>query len=361
MNLDGKYDGKYPIFSDILSFMWFKMRLCPRDTLLDVIKNFYKETDIIKSRDLLYKTVPDNEVRRVRHKKAEDALAAMYAIMQNIPTEDPPVFVVVNLNNIPCVDLSKIDGASLVSEQSRVKRQLEDVLQEHSAMKEQLAEILERLDRGGASSSPPTHMYNDVACMDHPRTNHGRTSHATEQRNLSRPPAQPQRGQHHVHEGAGSYHQGHGDQVPRDIIPDEEGFKFPPRRRRGPRPTAAAAQRVERHPTGGQNATRRAVTGRKTGTALKAVPLRRRIFVSRLDPEMTCEGMKDYVRELIGVDCDVERVKPKFPSYSSFVITVSKTHEDALLDPDAWEEGLIIRPFYGKITPTEDSATIASA
>ena len=63
--------------------------------------------------------------------------------------------------------------------------------------------------------------------------------------------------------------------------------------------------------------------------------------MSRLDPEMTREGLKEYVRELLGVDCDVKHVKAKFPSSSSFVITVSKSHKAALLDPDAWEEGLI--------------------
>ena len=52
---------------------------------------------------------------------------------------------------------------------------------------------------------------------------------------------------------------------------------------------------------------------------------------------MTCEGLKEYVRELLGVDCDAERVKAKFPSCSSFVLTVSKSHEDALLDPDEWD------------------------
>ena len=58
--------------------------------------------------------------------------------------------------------------------------------------------------------------------------------------------------------------------------------------------------------------------------------------MSRLDPEMTREGLKEYVRELLGVDCDVEHVKANLPSYSSFVITVSKSHKAALLDPDAW-------------------------
>ena len=58
--------------------------------------------------------------------------------------------------------------------------------------------------------------------------------------------------------------------------------------------------------------------------------------------------MKEYVKGLIGEDCDVEKLNSRFPSYSSFVITCSKCHENTLLDPDEWEEGLLVRPFYGK-------------
>ena len=59
--------------------------------------------------------------------------------------------------------------------------------------------------------------------------------------------------------------------------------------------------------------------------------------------------MKEYVKGLIGEDCEVEKLNSKFPSYSSFVISCSKNHENKLLDPDEWEEGLLVRPFYGKI------------
>ena len=68
----------------------------------------------------------------------------MYNILQGIPTEDPPVFVAINLNNIPCVDLKNVDGATLVCEHSRLKQKLSEVYEEQAAMKDQLAPILER-------------------------------------------------------------------------------------------------------------------------------------------------------------------------------------------------------------------------
>ena len=74
----------------------------------------------------------------------------------------------------------------------------------------------------------------------------------------------------------------------------------------------------------------------QVGTALRAVPIvkKTRIFVSRLDPEETVDSMKEYVKGLIGEDCDVEKLNSRFPCYSSFVITCSKCHENTLLDPD---------------------------
>ena len=102
---DGKVNGKYPIFSDILAFLWCKMKLCPRETLLHVTKSFYKRDEIVMARDLLYSKFPDGGNRRAKHRKTEEDLISMYSVLQEIDTEDPPIFVSLNLNNIPFVDL----------------------------------------------------------------------------------------------------------------------------------------------------------------------------------------------------------------------------------------------------------------
>ena len=61
---DGKVDGKYPIFNDILTFLWCKMKMCPRDNLLYITKTFYKREDIITARDLLYEKCPTTDGKR---------------------------------------------------------------------------------------------------------------------------------------------------------------------------------------------------------------------------------------------------------------------------------------------------------
>ena len=141
MEADGKIDGKFPIFDDILAFIYFKMDICPRDTLLSTVKLFYKANDIAKSRDILYHRVPESNGRRTKHRNTEDILKAVYTIMQEMPTEDRPKFVAVDLNNLPFIKLSNIDGASLVSQHNAMKENLDAVLAEEQTMRLQLAEI----------------------------------------------------------------------------------------------------------------------------------------------------------------------------------------------------------------------------
>ena len=112
---DGKINGKFPIFDYLLAFLWSEMKVSPRDTLLNVSKTFYKPDDIAKSRDLLFRKLPNSTTRRVKHRKTDYILKGMYELMQSVPTEDPPSFVAVDLNNIPFINLSNIDGAVLVS------------------------------------------------------------------------------------------------------------------------------------------------------------------------------------------------------------------------------------------------------
>ena len=83
------------------------------------------------------------------------------------------------------------------------------------------------------------------------------------------------------------------------------------------------------------------VTGHKQGTARKAIShmQQTRVFVSRLSPvvSFTC------------VNFNINRLQTKFPSYSSFVITCDVKHKQKLLIPDEWEEGILLKPYVGKV------------
>ena len=93
------------------------------------------------------------------------------------------------------------------------------------------------------------------------------------------------------------------------------------------------------------------VTGRKVGSNLTAVPRvkKARVFVSRLSPDLSTDVLKEYVADLVKDTCDVEKLSSKYPTYSSFLITCNEVHKEKLLSPEEWEEGILIRPFFGEV------------
>ena len=58
MDADVNINGKTPTFNDVLSFLWRKMNVCPQDTILNVVKKFYKSEEISSARGNLCKSVP---------------------------------------------------------------------------------------------------------------------------------------------------------------------------------------------------------------------------------------------------------------------------------------------------------------
>ena len=79
--------------------------------------------------------------------------------------------------------------------------------------------------------------------------------------------------------------------------------------------------------------------GRKQGTRLAAVPrppLKARIFISRAQPHITAEEIREYVREISGVNSEVERIQSQTQAYASFLVIVDKSVEEKVLDPDEW-------------------------
>ena len=73
-------------------------------------------------------------------------------------------------------------------------------------------------------------------------------------------------------------------------------------------------------------------------------------FVSRLSPEVTAPELKKYCESTFNESFVVEKLQTKFPSYASFRITGNVRKKSAVLDPNNWESGILIRPFYRFLT-----------
>ena len=65
---------------------------------------------MFKARDVLLSSVPDTG-KRVKYRKVEDILHSVNSIMSALPTEKSPIFLALNLNNLPCLDVKNVGGA----------------------------------------------------------------------------------------------------------------------------------------------------------------------------------------------------------------------------------------------------------
>ena len=70
------------------------------------------------------------------------------------------------------------------------------------------------------------------------------------------------------------------------------------------------------------------------------------VFVSRLSPNAKISDINDFCKTMLGEDCSVEKLPTRYQTYSSFKITCSRMMKNKIFNPDNWEAGIIIRPFY---------------
>ena len=69
-------------------------------------------------------------------------------------------------------------------------------------------------------------------------------------------------------------------------------------------------------------------------------------FISRLRPDLSIRAMKKYCDDTFDENCIVEKLQTKYSDYSSFRITFRRWKKKQVLDPNKWETGVLVRPFY---------------
>ena len=365
MDEDGRINGKLPVFNDLLAFVWNKMEVAPRDTLLNVVKSFYKQEEVFKARDVLFSSIPETG-KRVKNRKVDDVLQGVYSIMLALSTEDSPIFIALNLNNLPCIDMKNVDGASLVCQQAKLNETVSNMRTEQEVMKSEIRALNELIKNRFLETEQSRR-------TDAERTgNHSRDTSATvrdtaedstlesfDSRNIRIPMSAP------LSNASGSA-----------AVSPAQDRTVTRRRSQATFATVAAGSsrdsRGERQPlqvASSSNETTESsdwvlvnhrkkskpvITGTKRGTGLRAVSQIKltRVFVSRLLPDISVEVIREYVSGLVSDDFEIVKLKTRYPSYSSFVITCDLKHRDTLLNPEEWEEGVLLRPFLGKLNPT---------
>ena len=345
MDSNGRVNGKVPVFNDVLAFLWNKMCRCAKVPLVKVCMDHFKAEEVKSARDLMFEIVPaSSDRRRVKHRGLEDILTNLYDEFQALPTDSEYMFVALNLNNLPNVSLADIDGACIVYKQASLNASVAEIATENKEILSELAMIKEALKN---MQTKPRQVESRNAARvlvnNPPRAPTGWSRPLTTATPSNLPTTgtgvstEADTGIVSAASSTSAIQAPNEDQRNEDITPQDRGedeFQSQRRRRNGRR--------------------RNMVTGRKAGNELGAVApvLKCKIFVSRLNPDISAERVQVAAGEIINDSCDVQKLQTKFNTYSSFYVTCDVKHRDKILDPEMWEKGVLIRPFYGFVQTT---------
>ena len=277
----------------------------------------------------------------MKYRKTEETLQGMYNIFQELYTEGSLVFVVLDLNDIPCVDLSKIDGRTLLHEQNSMKIMLQKLFDEHERIWGHMSTLENRYARGTNDENTTQHTEQALVPVRTFRdATIARTSAPVEIRRSVQGPTlgsqfrhenpatstgtrstvSPNR-QSHIRETTRTNNTGSTSQEVRkesesSAQEESEGF-------------TTVTRRLNHRKSG-------AVVGTKSGTTLKSINVRRpfNIFVSRLDSGLSVDSLRGYVEEICEMDFEIVILKTEFPSYSSFVVTCYLSEKGKIVNPE---------------------------
>ena len=72
------------------------------------------------------------------------------------------------------------------------------------------------------------------------------------------------------------------------------------------------------------------------------------VFVSRHSPTTTVGQLRQHIKSELRCECQPQKLKARFNTYSSFFIPADRKLRSALLDSQMWPVGSLIKPFYSK-------------
>ena len=118
--------------------------------------------------------------------------------------------------------------------------------------------------------------------------------------------------------------------------------------RRTPRADDVTVTRRKSSKVGFNNQMKRPVIGTRThGNTLKVSCGRFvSVFVSRLDPSVSCDTLSDYIYDVHSINAKCEQLVTKYNTYASFKVDVTCNDISTFLDADKWPQGVYLRKFF---------------
>ena len=331
------------VVNDLLCYLLCKIYVVPKESLVQVITNFYKQDAIIAAREILYRDLPVSLPRVIRHVNKRDNVSAMYDVMQALMADTSKVFVCRDLNNIPPLSFKNVDPVMLLQQTADMHNEMSVLQQTQGDVKSQLNEMKETLNHirdtvCSAEVEKPSTSYGDVTkrYLQHKGGQlAGASCQSVEFLNsvlgVRESRVMPSRDSQESSDGVPV---GGADEESRDSFAksdsryfvDGDGFKHRKPRHRKP-PVIG---------TGKQSKLRAAVSRK-----------RREIFVTRLHEDTSCKDIRDYVHSVTSASsCEVEKLNNKHPGNASFRVSCEEQHFQLLLSGESWDDGIMVRPFF---------------
>ena len=97
-----------------------------------------KADEVFQARDLLFDKVPETDSTsiRIKHRRVEDVLPGMYAILLAMTTETNLTYLALNLNNLPRVE-SKTSTKSVICNQNKMQDAIGEMQSKEKTLKKE--------------------------------------------------------------------------------------------------------------------------------------------------------------------------------------------------------------------------------
>ena len=315
------------VIDNLLCYLTCKLNIIRTEELVHLCASTFNEDEVRESRDTLNEMC-DNKSRMIKRqgpKMVQQTLEDMIKLLHE-KGEGLPPFAAVDLNRLPPVTIKSLDVSVLLTKLEKNEtevRQLTESLQKQ-------AEINENLRMGLSSLGKRMQdIENNIASTGHQVTPvlAGADSDIT-----------------HVKTVFDTTHDDQGEDVARVTNAPPSGDKLFSEMVKKLGEWQTQQRRPNKRKTQG-------ITG-AAKTDLKIVkPLRlANVFASRFDPDITAEQLTGYLQKETKLTVQVEKVKTKFDTYSSFHIKCRCEKPEIFMDENLWPEKAYVRWWREKKT-----------
>ena len=352
-----------PIIDELLCFIVNKVDILPVDIISQLCCTTFSETEIEKSKKLLFDLCADDSTSRLITRKGDKKNAANIADMIKLLNEKAgsvPPFVAMDLNKLPPISYDSVDISVLLRRLEKTQSDIEVLktcigtqgrsTDDNTALIHELDGRVRRLESGELHPGPTQRGYqNDTPQNATPAaSSHGLTQETAtdvqESDLVHQAAAEP------AAEVAAEPVAESADPLGKwtDVVRKERRNV---KRDKPPCPSTDSRNTISQAAPPIVNKKRKPrnsikITGTAVDTPIASVGPKLRfanVFATRFRPDVTPEGLLNHLTRKLKVDMKVEPVTTKYGGYRSFHITSQCKDPTIFMQEDVWPANIQVR------------------